>query len=69
MALDMLSTPAMSAKPERVFLGSKVTILDRRRRLGIQVIEVLKCLNSWIGIAGWIEETVLVDVPFFAKTS
>jgi hypothetical protein len=69
MALDMLLIPAMSAEPERVFSGSKVTISDRRCRLGIQVIEALECLKSWMGIAEWMEETVLVDVLFFVKSS
>src|SRR5438067_1488062 len=34
MALDMLSIPAMSADPEHLFLGAKITISDRRNRLG-----------------------------------
>ena len=63
MALDMLSIPAMSAEPERVFSRSKITISDRRCRLGIKLIEVLECLKSWIRIEEQLDETVLVDTP------
>jgi hypothetical protein len=50
MALDMLSIPAMSAEPERLFSGAKISITDRRTRLGIELIEALECLKSWMGI-------------------
>ena len=50
MALDMLSIPAMSAEPERLFSGAKISITDRRNRLGIESIEALECLKSWMGI-------------------
>ena len=50
MALDMLSIPAMSAEPERLFSGAKRSITDRRNRLGIESIEALECLKSWMGI-------------------
>lgn len=50
MALDILSIPAMSAEPERLFSGSKITITDRRNRLGSDLIEALECLKSWNGI-------------------
>jgi hypothetical protein len=50
MALDILSIPAMSAEPERLFSGAKISITDRRNRLGIESIEALECLKSWIGI-------------------
>jgi hypothetical protein len=63
MALDMLSIPAMSAEPERVFLGSKITISDCRCCLGIELIKALECLKSWMGIKEWLDETVLVDTP------
>ncbi|KAL6406027.1 putative Transposase-like protein [Ilyonectria robusta] len=35
MAVDILSIPAMSAEPERLFSGAKITITDRRNRLGV----------------------------------
>lgn len=50
MAVDILSIPAMSAEPERLFSGAKITITDRRNRLGRDVIEALECLKSWLGI-------------------
>ncbi|KAK4065942.1 hypothetical protein Purlil1_13996 [Purpureocillium lilacinum] len=50
MAVDILSIPAMSAEPERLFSGAKTTITDRRNRLGRDVIEALECLKSWLGL-------------------
>lgn len=50
MAVDILSIPAMSAEPERLFSGAKIRITDRRNRLGSDVIEALECLKSWIGM-------------------
>jgi hAT family C-terminal dimerisation region len=50
MALDLLSIPAMSAEPERLFSAAKISITDRRNRLGIQSIEALECLKSWLGL-------------------
>jgi hypothetical protein len=47
MALDMLSIPAMSASPERLFSGAAITITERRNRLGNESIEALECLKSW----------------------
>jgi hypothetical protein len=49
MALDLLSIPAMSAEPERLFSSAKITITDRRNRLGIESIEAVECLKSWLG--------------------
>ncbi|ODQ76865.1 hypothetical protein LIPSTDRAFT_67870 [Lipomyces starkeyi NRRL Y-11557] len=49
MALDVLSIPAMSAEPERLFSSAKITITDRRNRLGIETIEAIECLKSWLG--------------------
>ncbi|KAF5705165.1 ribonuclease H [Fusarium mundagurra] len=46
MAVDILSIPAMSAEPDRLFSGAKITITDRRNRLGSDVIEALECLKS-----------------------
>ena len=47
MAVDILSIPAMSAEPERLFSGAKLTVTDRRNRLGSDVMEALECLKSW----------------------
>src|SRR5882757_1729129 len=43
MALDILSIPAMSAEPERLFSGAKISITDRRNRLGISVGSSTHC--------------------------
>ena len=40
----------MSADPERLFSGAKITVSDRRNRLGIYTLEALECLKSWLGI-------------------
>ena len=53
MAVDVLSIPAMSAEPERLFFGAKITITDRRNRMGSDVIEALECLKSWLRIQGF----------------
>jgi hypothetical protein len=50
MALNILSIPAMSADPERLFSGVKITISDRRSRLRIDTIQALECLKSWLGL-------------------
>jgi len=47
MALDMLSIPAMSSDPERAFSVAKITLTDRRNKLGMKMIEFLECLKSW----------------------
>ena len=39
----------MSAEPERLFSGAKISITDRRNRLGIESIEAIECLKSWLG--------------------
>ena len=47
IALNLLSIPAMSAEPERLFSSCKITITDRRNKLSVKVIEALECLRSW----------------------
>jgi hypothetical protein len=47
MAIDLLSIPAMSAEPERLFSGAKITITDRRNRLSGESINATECLKSW----------------------
>ena len=48
MAIDILSIPAMSAEPERVFSGARRTISWERMQLGRDNIEKIECLKSWI---------------------
>ena len=47
MALDMLTIPAMSAAPERLFSSANITISDRRNRLYGDTTEAIECLKSW----------------------
>jgi len=58
MALNILSIPAMSAELERLFSGAKITITDRTNQLGIESIQAIKCLKSWLGGSSitWVEE-------------
>jgi hypothetical protein len=48
MAIDVLSIPAMSDEPERVFSGARRTISWDRARLGVSTIERTQCLKSWV---------------------
>jgi hypothetical protein len=48
MAIDILSIPAMSSEPERVFSGARRTISWDRARLGAANIERTECLKSWL---------------------
>jgi hypothetical protein len=48
MAVNILSIPAMSADPERVFSGARRTISWDRMLLGAATIEKGECLKSWI---------------------
>ena len=41
MALTYLTLPAMSAEPERVFSGAKITLSDHRCRMGDDVLEAV----------------------------
>jgi hypothetical protein len=49
----MLSIPAMSADPERLFSSAKLLITDLRNKLGMDIIEAFECLKSWYKIKGW----------------
>lgn len=50
MALNILSVPAMSDEPERLFSSAGLTLTDRRNRAGIDLIEALEQLKSWYKI-------------------
>jgi hypothetical protein len=56
MALDILSILAMSADPERLFSGTKITISNRRLKLSIATIQALECLKSWLGMVEAVED-------------
>jgi hypothetical protein len=55
MAIDILSIPAMSAEPERVFSGARRTISWDRAQLGAESVEKLECLKHW-------EHTSILDL-------
>jgi hypothetical protein len=57
LALDILSIPAMSADPERLFSSAKLLISDLRNKLGMEIIEAFECLKSWYKIEGWQDES------------
>jgi hypothetical protein len=61
MALDYLSIPGMSAEPERLLSSAKITISERRSRLGSDIIEALECLRSWLQIKD-VEADLIVDL-------
>ena len=48
MALDLLSIPAMSTKPKRVFSSVQENISDRRNQAQMDLIEALELLKAWI---------------------
>ena len=48
MAVDILSIPAMSAEPERVFSGARRTISWDRCQPGSRTIEKGECMKRWI---------------------
>jgi len=47
MALAYLTVPAISAEPERVVSGAKITMSDRRCRMGDDAVEAVDCRKSW----------------------
>lgn len=48
MALDLLSIPAMSSEPERVFSSVVNCLSDRRNKMSMEVLEALELLKSWL---------------------
>jgi len=48
MGVELMSIPAMSDEPERVFSSAKLLISDRRNRLGDDIIQASECLKSWV---------------------
>lgn len=41
MAFDYLLIPSMSAKPKRLFSSTKITVTDRRNRLGSDILKAI----------------------------
>jgi hAT family C-terminal dimerisation region len=46
-AIEILSIPAMSDEPERVFSGGRRTMSWERMQLGISSLEHTECMKSW----------------------
>lgn len=61
MAIDILTIPPMSAEPERIFSGSKLTLTDQRNRLGVELLRAFECMKSWHKLKGF-EEVILAEV-------
>jgi hAT family C-terminal dimerisation region len=47
-AIEILSIPAMSDEPERIFSGGRRTISWDRMSLGLETVEQIECSKSWI---------------------
>jgi hypothetical protein len=47
MAINILSIPAMSDKPKRVFSRTRRTISWKRAQLSAVNIERVECLKNW----------------------
>jgi hypothetical protein len=47
MAIDILSIPAMSDEPERVFSGARRTISWERAQMEPPTIEMVECIKHW----------------------
>lgn len=47
MAFDILSIPAMSDEPERVFSGARRTVSWERAQMGAETLEKVECLKHW----------------------
>ena len=72
MALDHLSIHAMSAELERLFSDTKITLQDRRNRLGIDIIEAIECIKSWSKThnVAWVDDVGLaLDTAIIGEES
>ena len=47
MAIDILSIPAMSAEPERVFSRARCTVSWERGQMNPETLEMTECLKHW----------------------
>ena len=47
MAIDILSIPAMSDEPERVFSGARRTVSWDRGQMKAKTLEQVECLKHW----------------------
>ena len=63
LAIDILSIPAMSAAPVRLFSSAKLVITYLRNKLGIDLLEAFECLKSWYKLKEW------QDIEWMVETS
>ena len=57
-------------EPERLFSDTKITLQDRRNRLGIGVIEAIECIRSWSNShkVAWVDEVgVALDTAIIGE--
>ena len=47
MAIDILSMPAMSDEPERIFSEARRTVSWERAQMGAENLERVECLKHW----------------------
>ncbi|OCK90773.1 uncharacterized protein K441DRAFT_461423, partial [Cenococcum geophilum 1.58] len=47
MAIKILLIPAISDKPERVFLGGRCTVLWERMQIDSKTLKKTECLKNW----------------------
>ncbi len=45
--MEILLIPAISDKPERVFLGERHMILWERMQLGVEIVQKTAYMKSW----------------------
>ena len=48
MAFDILTIPAMSSEPERVFSRGGLVISSQRHSINAKTLETLLCLQHWL---------------------
>ena len=58
MAINILLMLAMSTDPERLFSEAKIIITDCGNWLGIEVIQALECIKSWLAIVEAIDNDI-----------
>lgn len=62
LALDILSIPAMSAAPERLFSSAKLVVSHLRNKLGMDILEAFECLKSWYKLKEWNDTDWLIQM-------
>ena len=60
LALNILSIPIISAKPERIFSATKFILTDHRNKLSMKIIKALAYLKSWYKLKEFIDEDLFI---------